>query len=236
MQLVRSLEKMGAFQALSFLFLLSVFAVTFVHVVRVAWWAFRAAPLHLSARVTLIARSTRGLARTAVWLTCAAGAAGMTSAQFVLGNSNVPVGVILIEQHLEVLEAGAMGLGLCALVFGASLAFDLVAARTGRRSIIPPVSVAREGESTSDSYWLVLLQRGHLAIGLIALLLVSWLLVDLRSAAVPVMRGDRWFATYLLDMLGQFWTRMTIVLAAVGALTWMTTLLQSAMLRRRVSG
>ena len=84
-----------ASETLSFRFLLLLLAVTSIQGVRLAWWAYHAAPSpparapagRHSARARLVAHSTRGLARTAVWLTCAEGASGLKSAMFTIENS-----------------------------------------------------------------------------------------------------------------------------------------------------
>ena len=228
MDLTRAWEEMRPSQLLPFIFLLVVIAVTAVQAARVAWWAFRAAPsardgaARLAARVTLVARSTRGLARTSVWLTCAGGAIGLQSAMITMESSSPLLDII--RQHLDVLEAGAISLGLCALVFAASIAFDLVATRIGRHSPVPSVLDTRYG---------VLVRRAHLAPGLIALVLVSWLLLDLRPTDLMVP-GRPFPGSTMLDILDRLWSRLAIIFALVWALSWLTTLLESAMLRRRL--
>ena len=224
---------MGPSQRLAFCFLLLVIAVTSVQVVRVAWWVLRdtrstagggrdaAAAARLSSRAMLVAHSTRGLARAAVWLTCAGGAVGLYSALIVIVNTSEPGASVLVRQHLEVLEPSGIALGLCALLLAVSLAFDRVAARTGRQS---PVSV--------DSGRVVLLRRGP---GLVALVLVSWLLLDLRPAyAALVSTRDPLFMSATLDLLQQLWLRLSAILAVAGVLAWLATLFESALLRRRL--
>ena len=193
-------------------FLLIVIAVTFVQAVRVAWSAFRAAPSALSSLATRVAHSTRGLARAAVWLTCAATAVGLQSAMILYGNTSEPPMKTLLRQHLDVLEAIAICLGLCALLFAASLVFDLVAAGSSRRTNV--------------------VLCGHVVIGVIALVLVNWVLLGLRPTAVPASGRDPQFTQAIFDVIDQLWTRLAIILAAAGVLTWLTTLLESAMLRR----
>jgi hypothetical protein len=232
---------------LSVTFLLLVIAVTSVRVVRVAWWAFRTAPstpgrprdgadgARLSARAMLVARSTRGLARATVWLTCAGVAVDLKRALIMIGDGSDPPLSILILQHLAVLEASAIKLGLCALLFAATLAFDLVAARMGRQSPFPPVPSALEVGGAGDTYLRVLLRRSHLAVGLIALVLISHLLFDLRPTYVAVAaRRDPFFVSAVDDVLEPLWSRLSPILGTVGVLTWLTTLLESAMLRRRL--
>ena len=76
---------MAPLQALVLLILLVVVAITSVRAGRVAWWMRRGStgssisPTNCSPERPLIAQSTRGLARAAVWLTCAAGAAAISS-------------------------------------------------------------------------------------------------------------------------------------------------------------
>ena len=79
------------------------------------------------------AASTRRLARAAVWLTCAAGAVGLSNALIVIENSTAPLLLILVRHHLGVFEGSAVGFALCALLLSASTAVDLIAARIRRR-------------------------------------------------------------------------------------------------------
>ncbi len=229
MEVIRWWDELGPSQFLSLFFLLLVIAATAVQVARVAWWVFRAAPTsRLSARVALIARSTRGLARTAVWLTCAGGAMGLQSAMITM-ESSYPL-FDVVYQHLNVLEASAISLGWCALLFAASLAFDLVAARIGRQS----VPFAGETEGAVDTRASVLLRRAGLAPGLIALVLVGWLLLDLRPADLTIAGRATFTGSAAFDILDRLWSRLAIILTVVWVLSWLTTLLESAMLRRRL--
>jgi hypothetical protein len=246
--LIRAWQDMYPSQLVSVYFLLLVIAVTFVQVVRVAWWAFRAArstpgrprdgadAARLSSRATLIARSTRGLARAAVWLTCAGGAASLTSAIVLIENSGEPGMSILVRNHLAVIEAIAIGLGLCVLPFAASLVFDLVAARMARQSPFPPGRSALDVDGVGDYRLLVFLRRGTPALGLIALVLVSLLLLNIRAIYVAAVgaRPDPFFFSAAFDAFDYLWSRLSAILATVGVLTWLTTLLESARLRRRL--
>lgn len=227
---------MGVWQTLSFnFFLLPVIAVTCVQIVRLAWWAFRAVPsASLSSRATLVARSTRGLARAAVWLTCAGGAADLISAMILLGNTATMPMAILMQQHLAVLEVSAISLLLCALLFAASLAFDLAAARLRQLSPLPPAPSALEADGAGDTGLLVVLRGGPVVLGVIALVLVSLLLLELRPAEIAPTERDRYLFEATMDVLGRLWTRLAIILAIIGVLTWLTTLVESAMLRRRL--
>jgi hypothetical protein len=141
---------------------------------------------------------------------------------------------MLVRQHLVSLEASAVGFALCALLFIASLAVDLIAARIRRRGTALPNSSPYE--AAGETPLLALLRRSP---GVIALLLVSYLLLDTRpasvgEASVVVAPGDPEFVFGTSEMLERFWLRLAAVLAVVGALTWLITLLESAMLRRRL--
>lgn len=237
MDFFRTWRYMYPWQTLSVLcFLLPVITVTLVQSVRVARWAFRAVPSSsasaeatvLSSRVTLIAHSTRGLARAAIWLTCAAGAGSLVSAM-ILMESNEPMRD-LVQQHLQVLEASATSFVLCAILVAASLAFDLVAARMRRQSSLPP---ALQAEGAADGGLLVVL-RSPAVLGAIALVLVSWVLLGLRPVDLVVPARDPYFFQTTMGMLEQLWSRLAIVLAAVGVLTWVSTLFESAKRRRRL--
>ena len=199
---------------------------------RVTRWAIRGSTssegaARLSARAALIALSTRGLARAAVWLTFAVGAVGLSNALIMIANTSDPT--LRVRQHLEALEASAVALALCALLFCASLAVDLIAARMRRRGTALPPSLAQE--AVGEPPVLALLRRSP---GPIALLLVSYLLLDTRPASFVVSPGDRSFTLGTLEMLSRFWLRLAALSAFVGALTWLITLLESAMLRRRL--
>ena len=71
-------------------------------------------------------------------------------------------------------------------------------------------------------------------------MLVADLLLDLRpayvAAAAALAGRDLFFSGVLMEVLDQLWWRMASILATVGVLTWLATLLESAMLRRRLPG
>jgi hypothetical protein len=217
---------------LSLLVVLLAIAVAAIRLVRMTSWAARASPssegaARVSARAALVALSTRGLARTAVWLTCAAGAVGLSNAMILIGNTNDPP--LLVRQLLDSLEASAVGLALCALLFTVSLAVDLIAARILRRGTALPAPPAHE--AASETPLRDLLRRSP---ALIALLLASYLLLDTRPASFVISPGGRWFTPSEFEILHRFWLRLAAILGVVGALTWLITLLESAMLRRRL--
>ena len=217
---------------LSLFVVLLAIGVAAIQLVRVTSWSVRGSAssegaARLSARAALVALSTRGLARAAVWLTCAAGAVGLSNAMIMIANTSDPT--LLVRQHLQALEASAVALALCALLFCASLAVDLIAARMKRRGTAPPTPLAHE--AAGETPLLALLRRSP---GPIALLLVSYLLLDTRPASFVVSPGDRSFTLGAFKMLDRFWLRLAAVFAFVGALTSLITLLESAMLRRRL--
>ncbi len=238
MDLYRTWEQMSPSQAVPLrFFLLPVMAVTCVQAIRIARWATRHADSSaessvdcLSCRITLVARSTRGLARASVWLTCAGGAAGFLSAMIVMGSTGTLPMVILVQQHVEVLEASAISFVLCSVLFAASLAFDLVAARVRGTSPLPPPLDADAGNTG-----LLAILRSPVVFGAIALVLVSWLLLSLRPPEFAVSPRDRYYFETTMNLLGQLWSRLAIILALVGVLTWVSTLLESATRRRHLA-
>jgi hypothetical protein len=149
---------------------------------------------------------------------------------------------ILVRNYLYVLDGSAISLGLCALLFAASLAFDLVATRMGRQSPFPPVPSALEVNGAGDGRLLVLVRRGRLALGLLALVLVCRLLFDIRpgyaaATAAGAAAGRDAFvvsANAAFQAVEQLWLRLSTVLATVGVLTWLTTPFESALLRRNL--
>lgn len=68
------------------------------------------------------------------------------------------------------------------------------------------------------------------------LLFVSQLQLDLRPGDTAGPIRDPFFNLAMLDVLDRLWTWLAIILALVGVLTWLTALLESAMLRRRLPG
>ena len=218
-------------QALALFVVLLAIAVAAIQLGRVTTWSVRGSmsegAARLSARAARVALSTRGLARAAVWLTCAAGAVGLSNALILIANTNDPT--LLVRQHLQALETSAVGLALCALLFSASLAVDLIAARMRRRGTDLSLPLAQVAGETP---LLALLRRSP---GLIALLMISHLLLDTRPASFVVSPGGRSFTPGAFEMLDRFWLRLAAVLTFVGVLTWLSTLIESAILRGRLS-
>jgi len=233
---------MAPFQALAVLFVLVVIAVTSIQAGRLAWSMRRASRApgltpdvsadRVFAQATLIARSTQGLARTSVWLMCAASAVSMHDALIVLG-SQYPM-LTQVRQHLDVLSDAAIGLGLCALLFAAAIAFDLVAVRASLNSPLAPSPQALEKDA-GPTRRMTLRHDVHLALGLIALVLFSGVLANLGPMDIAIHGQDKFLISNTIELLKQIWIRIAIVLAIIGVLNWLTTLLQSAMLRRRLS-
>jgi hypothetical protein len=221
-------------QALVLVFVLVVIALTLLRAGRLGWWMRRASSAkglmrdasedRLFARATLFAHSTRGLARTAVWLVCATGAAGMQGALVMEQSTRFT----LVREQLEVVTDVAKGLGLCALLFAAALAFDLVAARASRN--LPLAWQARERDASTRPVTL-----GHyarLGTGFVPIVLVSGFLANLGSMQIVVSGPER---TMRLYDQHEVWAQIAYLLFIIGVLNWLTTLFRSALLRPRVS-
>jgi hypothetical protein len=215
---------------------LVVIALTLLRASRLGWWMRRASSAkglrpsesedRLVARATLFAHSTRGLARTAVWLVCGAGAAGMQGALVMEQSTSFT----LVREQLEAVTYVARGLGLCAFLFAAALVFDLVAARAFRNLPLTPWQVR---EQNADRPRLATLGLcAHLGMGLLALVLVSGFLANLGAMPIVVSGPERTRRLYDQDEL---WTQIAYLLFIIGVLNWLTTLFRSALLRRRVS-
>ena len=227
---------MSPTQGLVLVFVLVVIALTLLRAGRLGWWmrrAFSAKGLmpdasedRLFARATLFAHSTRGLARTAVWLVCAAGAAGMQGALLMELSS----ALTLVREQLDVVTDAAIGLGLCALLFAAALVFDLVAARAFLNLPLTPWPVRER-----DAHRPRLVTLGlcaHLGTGLVPIVLVSGFLATLGSMQIVASGPER---TMRLYDQHEVWTQIAYLLFIIGVLNWLTTLFESALLRRRVS-
>jgi hypothetical protein len=142
----------------------------------------------------------------------------------------------MADDSLDALEATALGLCLCALLYGAALLFDIMVNAGSRRlrltlhgdAALPaarPATVARA---------IAAVRHGRRAVVAIASLLVAAAFIELRSRYTGVLGpGDELRVGYaIFDALYHLWARLAIVFAAVGFLAWFGVLIESALSRR----
>lgn len=224
MDLLHAWLSMGWTQKACFHFVFVVTAVTLVRASRLIAWAFSAADGTAVARrcrtARLWARSTRGLATAAVWLTCAAGAAGLGGAY----GGHTAAGII--DDSLHAIDATGVGLSLCASLFATALIFDVVVGRIGSR--------LREAVAEPRRLrWATAMPLARRTLGILGLVLIAAALVEFRPTLETLLgtRGDDWIASAVFRALGLLWVRLTPIAATLGLLTWIVILVENAHVR-----
>jgi hypothetical protein len=223
---------LGVTQKVAFHFVFVVSAMTAIRAARLVLWRLHRAAGSSSERrrqtVRQWARSTRGLARAALWFMCAAGAGGLAGAYDILVNSNRPVLAHIIESSLHVLDATAVGLGLCGLLLVASLVFDVVADLTdpGMCEAAPATACA----ASRRRRLVVMLRSAGRLPGPVGVALIAATLIDFRPtfAAELGTKGDLWVGTAGFQALGLLWWHLTPVAAAMGLASWVGVLVERA--------
>jgi hypothetical protein len=238
---------MGAWQRFCFLFLFAIIAIAFVRALRPIWWLRRcerlvhgpepapAEALHQCHKARRLARSTRGLAEVALWLTCSGGALGLHAAWTVIATSSGSTPAFMADDSLDALEATALGLCLCALLYGAALLFDIVVNAGSRRLRLTHGDAALPAaRAATVARAIAAVRHGRRAVVAIASLLVAAAFIELRSRYTGVLRpGDELrVGLAIFDALYQLWARLAIVFAAVGFLAWFGVLMESVLSRR----
>lgn len=223
---IRTWLVMGIWEKSCFFFLFTVSAITLVRALRLAWWLKRTsvgASPEAGGTTALrawhrsnFARSISGFAQAAFWFTCAGAAAGLLRAGTVVGESTRSPLAIIAEDSVSVLEATGMGLALCTLLFVAAWAFD-----------------ASAWHFTGSSRVLSAIVRLRRLLWPIAILLLAATLFEIRPTFTAVaVSGDRRVGYAIFTALGQLLSRLWLLFAAMGALTWLIVLIEGAAMRR----
>jgi len=141
---------------------------------------------------------------------------GLLRAGTVVGESTRSPLAIIAEDSVSVLEATGMGLALCTLLFVAAWAFD-----------------ASAWHFTGSSRVLSAIVRLRRLLWPIAILLLAATLFEIRPTFTAVaVSGDRRVGYAIFTALGQLLSRLWLLFAAMGALTWLIVLIEGAAMRR----
>lgn len=222
-------------QKIAFLFVFVLLTLGLVRALRVGAWIVRPAPDAIAERRVRTGRrwagATRGHARAAVWFMAAAGALGLADAYNYLGNSGRPIYFYIIEDSVAVLDAAAVGFAVCAALLAIALGLDVAARRLGRRL---PATLEREPAEPRPGRLAAVADVTQRLLGIVALLAIASAFAafrpDLESGLAK--HGERWMASDAFQALGWLWGRCAPIAAALGAFTWLATLVEGLAMAR----
>jgi hypothetical protein len=222
---------MWIWQRFCFFFLFTVTAITIVRALRLTWWWWRrrrrasvGASPDVDGTTALrawhrsnVARSTSGLAQAALWFNCAGAAAGLLRAGDVFGNSTRSSLAVVTDQSLYVLEATGIGFALCSLLFVAAWGFG-----------------ATTQDSTALDRFLSTIGSARRLLWPMAILLTASTLFEMRDTLSTALAATevRLLEYGIERAIGQLLSRLSVLFAAIGALTWLSVLVESAAMRR----
>lgn len=252
MDLVHEWAQLGPWPKLSFVWLLVACIVTTVRGCRLWWWSRWSGRVATGAgadaatirarcdRARTLARSTRGVATAAVWLTCSGASIGLVSAADVIGLSSRPMIAVIADDAVGVVDLTAVALGLCALLFAAAWLFAVMVDRgTDRLSH----RLAGNGDGAAPAFELAPERRAHqgfdrarAVLGVAGMILVAEALSRMRPtyAAEIESRGETARLGWaVFHALWSPWPRLAVGCAVIGLLVWLSVLLEGEVERRR---
>jgi hypothetical protein len=217
MDLLGAWASMGSAPKASFLFVFAISALTGVRLLRLALWTVRpdaaGAPGQRVRTAIRWARSTRGHAQAALWLTGAAATAGLAGAYANSPNSARPLVLYIIDDSVRIMDAAAVGLVICAALFAIASIFDVAVYRfAGRRPDTGAV-----------------MRATRRLLGIVGLVAVAHALAEFRPNLESRLAGDgeSGMPGAAMLALGLVWGRLAPIAASIGLLTWLAVVVET---------
>jgi hypothetical protein len=189
---------MGWTQKACTFFVVVVTVLTVARALRLTVWvlyhADGAAAAYRWQKASRWVRSTRGLAKAALYFTSAAAAAGLDSAFTVIATSSRSTILYVIEDGLHVTDATAIALCLCALLGGAALVFELAVPSAARPWSGAPFDAALFEVPACERVDATM-RRVRRAVEAIAVVLVAAALIELRPGIAGTDAPRRTFCS-----------------------------------------